>query len=297
MTPTTLKDLHHMLDWECGPDWSARLEAARAQGTDLNAILPESGEALLHVATRRRRVDVVRQFVQGGAELDVRTRGGKTALVHARRRGFEDVAAVLVAAGADFAPTPADELAIALSNLDLAEAERILASHPDCARTGNPEEDRLLADMTGRREREPVELLLGSGAPLDVPGLDGGTPLHCAAWFGQLHHVRRLLEVGAPLDVWDACHHSTPLHWAIHGAEFSDTGAELADDYAEIVRLLLAAGATTRYPEGVQARQTYRERLFENPPPAVRAALVEFLGEPHDSTGPGSPSPPEPPSS
>ena len=63
------------------------------------------------------------------------------------------------------------------------------------------------------------------------------------------------------------------------------------------MRLLLAAGATTRYPEGVQARQTYRERLFENPPPAVRAALVEFLGEPHDSPGPGSPSPPEPPSS
>ena len=213
---SAMKDLHHMLDWECGPDGSKRIDAARDKGVDLNGIFPETGEALLRVAARRRRVEVVRHLSQVGVDLDIQSRGGKTALMHARRRGFEDVAMLLDAAGASFAPTPADELAIALSALDLEAAERIVASHPDCARTGNPEEDRLLADMTGRRESGPVELLLDSGAPLDVPGLDGGTPLHCAAWFGQLHHVRRLLEVGAPLDVWDHCHHATPLQAPAH---------------------------------------------------------------------------------
>ena len=59
----------------------------------------------------------------------------------------------------------------------LDEARAILAAFPDAARTGNPEEDRLLADVAGRNESPPVELLISAGADLAAPGLDSGTPL------------------------------------------------------------------------------------------------------------------------
>lgn len=273
-------DVWHLLDWSCGPDWQAQLDAAVTAGQDLSTPHPATGETALHVAARRRRVEVVRHLVELGVMIDTRDGGGKTALVASKRRGFEDVAAVLVAAGAHFDPTPADELAIALSTLDLDEARRVLAAFPNAACTGNPAEDRLLADVAGRAEAEPVELLLSAGAPLDVPGMDDGTPLHQAAWFGQPHQVRRLIEAGAPLDIFDRCHQSSPLHWAIHGAEFSDGAGTLGHAYAAIVRSLLEAGCSTDYPPHLAGAGTYRARLFENPPPEVRAVLVEFLGEP-----------------
>lgn len=43
-------------------------------------------------------------------------------------------------------------------------------------------EDRLLADMAGRNADWPVQLLIDAQACLTALDLDGGAPLHQAAW-------------------------------------------------------------------------------------------------------------------
>lgn len=273
-------DLHHLLEWDFGPNGLAKLIAAIDAGTDPETVHPETHEAPLHVAARRNRPEVVRWMVERGVDLEATDRGGKTALMHAKRRGFHEVVQVLETAGARLDPTPADRLAIALFQLDFDAARRTLAAHPDCAHTGNPEEDRLLADVAGRREVEPVAMLLQAGAPLDVPAMDDGTPLHQAAWFGQAHHVDTLIERGAPLDRFDRCHQSSPLHWAIHGAQFSDTKGVQAQAYAAIVRKLLQAGSSLEYPAHIHASRSYRDRLFADAPPLVHAVLAAHLGDP-----------------
>ena len=144
--------------------------------------------------------------------------GGKTAYAHAARRGFSELTTLLAERGADTALAPADRLAVAVVGGRLDEAGRLLEAHPGCARTGNPEEDRLLADVAGRAGTAPLALLIAAGADLTATGLDEGTPLHQAAWFGQPDNARLLprllLEAGAPRyrPVFDACHAGAGLH-------------------------------------------------------------------------------------
>jgi hypothetical protein len=45
---------------------------------------------------------------------------------------------------------------------------------------------------------------------------DGATPLHHAAWSGELHLIRRLLEAGADPNLVDHRFGTTPLGWAQH---------------------------------------------------------------------------------
>ncbi|TDI46177.1 MAG: ankyrin repeat domain-containing protein [Acidobacteria bacterium] len=53
------------------------------------------GETALHVAVRRRRLDMVDPLLDAGAEIGAATTGGKTARVHAYRRGTDEAAEVL----------------------------------------------------------------------------------------------------------------------------------------------------------------------------------------------------------
>lgn len=49
------------------------------------------------------------------------------------------------------------------------------------------------------RSVAPVTFLIDAGADLEAPGLDGGTSLHQAAWFGQPDHARVLIDAGPGL--------------------------------------------------------------------------------------------------
>ena len=54
-----------------------------------------------------------------------------------------------------------------------------------------------VATDVGPVDRGIVRMLLEAGAPVDVPHLGGGTPLHTAAFTGDLESIRMLLERGA----------------------------------------------------------------------------------------------------
>lgn len=264
--------LHGVLDWEYGPDGLQKVKRLLADGADVDGRSGPREETPLHVAARRRRCDAIEVLLDHGADIDLETIGGKTAFAHAARRGFDDVVFLLAERGADQRLALADRFAIAVLEGRLADARAVLRGDPAVARTGNPEEDRLLADAAGRNNAEAVSFLVEVGADLHATGLDDGTPLHQAAWFGQPRNARILVDAGANLDVFDPVHGSSPLHWAVHGSRYSGGAAERFEAYAEIVRLLLDAGASVRYPDG-DDRGEYLHRLRSDAPPGIRELL------------------------
>lgn len=264
-------DLFTLLDTNYGPWGDLRLKRLLAGGASVNARRGTIQETPLHVAARRCRLSAIRILVKAGAEVDACTAGGKTACIHAARRGFNEVAIFLEKQGAKLEFTPADRLAVALSNKDEKEAKQILSHHPEAARTGNPEEDRLLADMSGRNEAWPVSLLIAAGASLMARGLDGGTPLHQAAWFGKVQNTHLLLNAKAPLEVFDDDHRSSPLGWAVHGSRESGGAAQRQAAYMAIVESLLKSGAKLYYPN--DASDAFYRRLLKQASRPVQAQL------------------------
>lgn len=265
--------LNHLLDDEYSLDG---LNALLMAGADVSRIDPLTGEAPIHVAARRRRLEAVQRLLDAGAEIDVHNSNGKTAWAHCVRRGFDEIAEVLAQRGADTSLPPADAFAVALIHQDLDRARQILDAHPGVQRTGNPEEDRLLADLAGRLATRPVAFLIEVGADLVAPALDDGTPLHQAAWFGSPQNARLLVEAGAPLDSWDSVHHMTPLGWAVHGSRYSGDAEIRQDAYVAIVRLLLGAGATLEHPESYPPASNYLTRLRRDASPAVLELLPDI---------------------
>ncbi|MDE2980697.1 MAG: ankyrin repeat domain-containing protein [Gemmatimonadota bacterium] len=268
--------LHDFLDCHYGADGDAVLRRMLDEGADPNGRDEPHRETPLHTATRRRRASAVDVLLAHGADIDAPTAGGKTAYAHAVRRGFDDVAALLVQRGADTELNHADRFAVAVVNGRLDEAGAILAAHSGVARTGNPEEDRLLADVAGRNDPGPVAFLIEAGADLTASGLDSGTPLHQAAWFGQPANARLLIDAGAPLDIFEDVHDSSPLHWAVHGSRFSGGAHERQDAYVELVKTLLAAGSSLHYPDD-PGGDAYRKRLLEDATPRVRTVLQRTI--------------------
>ncbi|NNF15044.1 MAG: hypothetical protein HKN72_17595 [Gemmatimonadetes bacterium] len=266
--------LHHVLDWEYGPDGLHTVKRLIADGAEVDGRFGPLEETPLHVATRRRRCEAIEVLLDHGAQIDLTTAGGKTAFAHAVRRGFDDVVYLLTLRGADQRLAAADRFAIAVLEGRLSDARAILREHPGVARTGNPEEDRVFADAAGRNDNEPVSFLVEVGGDLHVTGLDQGTPLHQAAWFGQPRNARILVEAGADLDAFDPVHRSSPLHWAVHGSRYSGGASDRLEAYAEIVQLLLAAGAGVRYPGGDEDGE-YLRRLRTDAPPEIRGLLPE----------------------
>lgn len=264
--------LHELLDLHYCADGDATLRRMLAEGAEPDSRHGPRAETPLHVATRRRRATAVDILLAHGADIDARTAGGKTAYAHAIRRGFDDIADVLVERGASTELNEADRFAVAVVTGRLDGARAMLAAHPGVARTGNPEEDRLLADVAGRNDIGPVAFLVDAGADLNARGLDAGTPLHQAAWFGQPGNARLLIDAEAPLDVFDDAHGSSPLHWAVHGSRFSGGAEERQDAYVELVEMLLAAGSSLHYPDDPDG-DAYRKRLLEDATPRVRDVL------------------------
>ena len=265
--------LHAFLDTEYGRFGDVRLRGILRKGADLEMRRGPAAETPLHVAVRRCRLQAVQQLVCAGAKIDALNAYQKTAYAHAARRGFATIATYLTNQGASTSVTEADQLAVAMSSGREAEARRILSASPHLAHTGNPGEDRLLADMAGRNADWPVQLLIDAQASLTAPGLDGGTPLHQAAWFGQPYHVHKLLVAGAPLEVWCTDHTSSPLGWAVHGSRESGGASSRQEAYTTIVTMLLDAGARLYYAD--DDTDAYYRRLLRQASRPARVLLRE----------------------
>ncbi|MEM1012833.1 MAG: ankyrin repeat domain-containing protein [Planctomycetota bacterium] len=103
----------------------------------------------------------------------------------------------------------------------------------------------LLGDAIRRGNNDAVRLMLEFGFDPTLPyrGLDNGTALHVAAWFGRPELVRMLLEDGrCDLEARDGSHGATVLSWACHGAVHCRRDDPV---YVDVVQMLIDAGSET----------------------------------------------------
>ena len=212
-------------------------------GADPNVPSGDAKEMPLHrMVELGRGAEAIELFLAHGADPALARGDGRTPYVLAVRAGNASAAEIFRArgaAGGDVAPV--DELLGAGRRGDLAEARRILARHPRLFEQIADEDRGAVAQAAEDGREDAVRALVAVGFDPAWEGPWGGTPLHHAAWRGNLPLVRALLELGAPVDVRDRQFGSTPIAWAAHGSRHFRPAD---DDYIAIVDLLLAAGST-----------------------------------------------------
>jgi ankyrin repeat protein len=228
-------------------------------GADPNVRCGVEQENSLHMAARQgQRLATVRLLLQHGADVHARRGDGRPAWVLARRGGYDEVAAVLEAAGAVPEPLSAPDLLLSSCARGDVEGARRLAS-PDVLSSVDPAEFRLLPEAADRGRIESMRAYLVAGFPVDSADEFGVTALHHACIDGDADVVRELLRHGADFRLRDRQHRATPLGWACYGA---DTSVRSDGKYADCVRALLEAGARpdpeAQLPEHAGVREVLR---------------------------------------
>jgi len=204
--------------------WHARLGLAEPTPQQLV-------EEELRGAAEKGRTSRVRLLIPvvddlDGSGTDHPLLGGRTAHQLAVLYGHVEIALLLEEAGARPTPlTPVEELRAAAMRADRAAIARLTAADPALA-------GQLVAavpDLVGKAAEldriDAIEVLVGLGYDLDPT--DRRTPLHEAAFHGNLALVRALLALGADPNVRDPHFDSTPAGWANHNGKL-DVAAFLA---------------------------------------------------------------------
>src|SRR5206468_8066351 len=167
-------------------------------------------------------------LLEHGADPNVPSYAGRETPLHriAEFGHGVDLAELMLAHGADPARPRADgrtpyELAMRVGNVAIANLLRSLGA----AESGKD---------------GAVRVLVSLGFDLGLEGPWGGTALHHAAWQGRVELVRALLAAGAPVNIRDRTHGSSPIAWAAHG---SANCRDADDDYVAVTDLLIDARA------------------------------------------------------
>jgi ankyrin repeat protein len=211
----------HLIDYNLGRALNFPNEAMIVMFCEHGA--HASAEHLHQALWRRRSARTVATLLDAGAPLDAPDHHGLTALQIAELWGETEIAALLRSRGAADAssePTPQAVL----------------------------DEMLILAIQGGHLQT--MRELLDRGARVDGDPGSEDDPLGQACWRGRVEMVRELLERGAALSFRDG---GTAVGAALHGSRHCQHGEggptmglneEIpSEPYAEIVRLLLAAGA------------------------------------------------------
>jgi len=177
----------------------------------------------------------------------------------ARQFGHEDVFRLLL----EHSPAEVKLIASCWAG-DEAAVPLLLQANPGLASALSPAYRADAARAARNNNLAAVRLLLAAGLPVEATGQHRATPLHWAAFHGNVAMTREILKHHPPLELTDADFHSTPLGWAMHGSTngwHRDEG-----DYPETVELLLEAGA--KLPGQFSGTD------------AVQAVLRNFSGQP-----------------
>jgi ankyrin repeat protein len=208
--------LAHGLGRGKGGPWYQRL--GERMGTPQELLADELWSATVHGRTERAKL-----LIAHGAELDRptsradrRSRDGATPYEAALLAGNRALAEHLAQHGAvPVVLDPLRELSAACLAGDAAEVRALLDGDPDLLERLGPEgRAALVHKAVDARRLEGIRLMATLG--FDLSAMTGNTPLHSAAWSGDLELVQLLVELGADPNARDPDFQATPLGWAEH---------------------------------------------------------------------------------
>lgn len=209
-----------------------------------------NGHLPLTMAARVNRPETIAALIEAGADVN-RGKDGITALMVAAYFGHIEAGRALIERGADVkreCKTP-DRLKNTISPVLLAAAGR----HIDMVKllwdSGAPAKDKkptLLLAAAERGDVKEIKSLIAEGAdPNAQDSLTKEWPLCAAANSGSPASVEVLLKAGA--SATPAPRQTAPLLVAVGGLEhklrLKQASAEVVEDYVQVAKLLLAAGA------------------------------------------------------
>ena len=132
--------------------------------------------------------------------MNARRADGRTAWVLARRGGFDEIATLLEANGAETEPlSPVDLLLAACGRGDV-EAARRLATRDTVAALSSADHG-LLPDAAAAGRQDTVSACVAAGFPVNATDQFVATALHHSALHGRAEQVRLLLDAGASTDI------------------------------------------------------------------------------------------------
>jgi ankyrin repeat protein len=200
-------------------------------------------ESALRDAAIEGNIEVVKQHISDGVDVNVPNTYGWTALYFAASRGHKEVVELLIANGADVNQTSDRGITPLDGAIDPSRGSKskpfiqpTLDRYPEVAdllrnhggKTG--EELKALLDAVKNRDIKAVKKFLPAGSDVNLKVSVSRTPLHEAARSGSKKIAELLIAKGADVNAKDK-KGGTPLHFATGG------------NRKEIVELLIDANA------------------------------------------------------
>lgn len=169
----------------------------------------------LHLAVVKKQPASLLTLLDAGADPDATDVSDLTPLDQAAIAGEREMAESLIARGATI------KLPAAVGLGRTADIDRLLAEEPGCLSPGRRWE-RLIIRAAERAPGSVIETLIRRGAHVNVrdstetavDGTGGYTPLHAAAFSGNLEAAAVLLRHGADPTIREHKYCSTPAGWA-----------------------------------------------------------------------------------
>jgi ankyrin repeat protein len=169
----------------------------------------------LHLAVMKNQPVSVTTLLDLGANTESLDEAGFSALDLAAIRGRHDLAQVLLKRGAKV------RLPAAVTLRRTADVERLLRRDPGTLKPGG-RWGNLIVRASERAPGDVIEALIRNGASVNVhddpktsiDSTSGYTPLHAAAWYGNVSAIDVLMKHGADVRAREEKYHGTPAGWA-----------------------------------------------------------------------------------
>jgi ankyrin repeat protein len=215
-----------------GGPWRRRLGDAQETATEMLA------DHLIWAASQGR-TERVAVLLEGGADPNAAgcghsTHEGRTAYAWALHTGSTEIADLLRAAGAREPDQELDEVDRFLAAALAGNGAAVQRADPAVRTAAIRRRSDAVAQAVDLRRPEAVRALVRAG--FDVNGAADVTPLHQAAYSGDLAMAKLLVELGADPGRPDGAFSSTPLGWAEHAH---------ATEVADYLRGIIAARTAT----------------------------------------------------
>jgi len=269
--PGGVPPLRYILSWAANDPVQTRgIFWLLDHGADPNLAWGEQGDAPLHIAAERWDVPMVERLVRHGADIQQRRADGRTPHTVAELHGNSEVAAWLLAHGAQDELSALDRFVATCARGDRSSAQTLLQAHPELRSQLRSEHHLMMHVPAERGDAVVLDTMLACGFDPSAQDKDRVTALHRSAMGGHVEATRVLLAHGAPVNALDGMFSAMPLVWAAEGRSHSPAHGS---DHVGVARLLIQAGSALSWVAPEKAPDP--ERTHEQVSELVRAAQAE----------------------